>query len=190
VDGIGERLKEERLRNGWSQKDLAGESKTNVDTISGIETGQHEPRPSTLRKLARALGIEVRDLFEEPTLLGKGEASTEGHPKITAEQAVFLTDDAFLHVIAEEAAENLRTLIRDLVSDYLPQRREDLADPRSSVEETTRRIKAFARAYMAVEELRRRGEKAPENDVLAMRRWVDVMFSPDPRLAHESREAG
>ncbi len=74
MDAIGERLKEERLRNGWSQKDLAQESKTNVDTISGIETGQHEPRPSTLRKLAKALDIEVRDLFEESALSGKGEA--------------------------------------------------------------------------------------------------------------------
>ena len=71
MDGIGERLKEERLRNGWSQKDLARESETNVDTISGIETGQHEPRPSTLRKLAKALSIEVRDLFEEPVPLGE-----------------------------------------------------------------------------------------------------------------------
>ena len=191
MDAIGERLKEERLRHGWSQKDLAGESKTNVDTISGIETGQHEPRPSTLRKLASALGIEVRALFEEPTLLGKIEAPTEGHPKITAARAVFFTeDDAFLHIIAEESPETLRTLIRDLVDEYLPQRREDLGDPGSSVEETTLRIKAFARAYMAVEELRRRGEKAPENEALAMRRWVDVVFSPEPRLAHESREAG
>ena len=185
MSGIGERLKEVRLRNGWSQKDLAGESKTNVDTISGIETGQHEPRPSTLRKLARALGIEVRELFEDPTLLGK-------HPKITAAQAVFYyrDDESFLRAIAVEDPENLRTLIRDLVSEYLPQRREDLGNPRSSVEDTTLRIKAFARAYMAVEELRRRGEKAPENDVLAMRRWVDVVFTLDPRLAHESREAG
>jgi len=183
VSGIGERLKEERLRNGWSQKDLAGESKTNVDTISGIETGQHEPRPSTLRKLARALGIEVRDLFEEPTLSGK-------HPKITAAGAVsFYDDESFLRAIAEEDPENLRTLIRELVSEYLPQRREDLGDSRSPVEETTLQIKAFTRAYMAVEVLRRKGEKAPENDVLAMRRWVDAVFSPDPRLAHESREA-
>ena len=82
MDGIGERLKEERLRNGWSQKDLARESKTNVDTISGIETGQHEPRPSTLRKLATALGIEVRDLFEEPALSGKAEAPETGPPSV------------------------------------------------------------------------------------------------------------
>jgi transcriptional regulator with XRE-family HTH domain len=82
VDGIGERLKEERLRNGWSQKDLAQESKTNVDTISGIETGQHEPRPSTLRKLAKALNVEVRDLFEEPALSGKAEAPSPGPSSI------------------------------------------------------------------------------------------------------------
>jgi len=77
VDTIGERLREERLRNGWSQKDLARESKINVDTISGIETGQHEPRPSTLTKLAKALSIEVRDLFAEPALAGKAEAGAE-----------------------------------------------------------------------------------------------------------------
>lgn len=82
MDAIGERLREERLRNGWSQKDLARESKTNVDTISGIETGQHEPRPSTLRKLAKALDIEVRDLFEEPVLPGKAGAPQAG-PRVT-----------------------------------------------------------------------------------------------------------
>lgn len=82
MDAIGERLREERLRNGWSQKDLARESKTNVDTISGIETGQHEPRPSTLRKLAEALDIEVRDLFEEPALTGKAEAPETGPPSV------------------------------------------------------------------------------------------------------------
>jgi transcriptional regulator with XRE-family HTH domain len=82
VDAIGDRLREERLRNGWSQKDLARESKTNVDTISGIETGQHEPRPSTLRKLAEALDIEVRDLFQEPVLPGKAEAPETGPPSV------------------------------------------------------------------------------------------------------------
>ena len=68
---VGDRLKEERTLKGWSQRDLAEVSGTNVDTISGIERGQHEPRPSTLRKLAAALGIQVRDLFEEPVPLGE-----------------------------------------------------------------------------------------------------------------------
>ena len=86
MDAIGERLREERLRNGWSQKDLARESKINVDTISGIETGQHEPRPSTLTKLAKALSIEVRDLFAEPVLAGKAEAPATGPSRKRREQ--------------------------------------------------------------------------------------------------------
>jgi len=98
VDTIGERLREERLRNGWSQKDLARESKINVDTISGIETGQHEPRPSTLTKLAKALSIEVRDLFEEPVLAGKAEAPPPG-PK-DEEANSTLIDANFLEGIA------------------------------------------------------------------------------------------
>ncbi len=80
MDAIGQRLKEERLRKGWSQRDLARETGVNADTISGIETGQHEPRPSTLRRLTEGLGIEVRDLFAEPTLLGKAEAPETGQP--------------------------------------------------------------------------------------------------------------
>jgi transcriptional regulator with XRE-family HTH domain len=81
VDAIGQRLKEERLRKGWSQRDLARETGVNADTISGIETGQHEPRPSTLRRLTEGLGIEVRDLFAEPAL-PKAEAPLPGRPSI------------------------------------------------------------------------------------------------------------
>ncbi len=60
-----EALKELRRRKGWSQKDLARRSGVGQDTISGIESGRHEARPSTLRKLAEALGVEVTDLFRE-----------------------------------------------------------------------------------------------------------------------------
>jgi transcriptional regulator with XRE-family HTH domain len=80
VDNIGQRLKEERQLRGWSQRDLARETGVNTDTISGIETGQHEPRPSTLRKLAEGLGIEVRDLFMELTL-PKAPAREAGQPE-------------------------------------------------------------------------------------------------------------
>jgi transcriptional regulator with XRE-family HTH domain len=55
-----------RLERGWSQQDLADKSGVGQDTISGIESGRHEPRPSTLRKLARALEVEVADFFREP----------------------------------------------------------------------------------------------------------------------------
>jgi transcriptional regulator with XRE-family HTH domain len=85
VANVGDRLKEERTLKGWSQRDLAEESGTNVDTISGIERGQHEPRPSTLRKLAAALGVQVRDLFEDPVLPGKAEAPPTGPPDLDVE---------------------------------------------------------------------------------------------------------
>jgi transcriptional regulator with XRE-family HTH domain len=58
-------VKRLRLEKGWSQKDLADKSGVGQDTISGVESGKHEPRPSTLRKLAGALDTEVSNLFEE-----------------------------------------------------------------------------------------------------------------------------
>jgi transcriptional regulator with XRE-family HTH domain len=61
-------VKEIRRRKGWSQKDLAEESGVGQDTISGIESGRHEPRPSTLRKLADALDVEVADFFRKPAI--------------------------------------------------------------------------------------------------------------------------
>ena len=61
-------VKEIRRRKGWSQKELAEESGVGQDTISGIESGRHEPRPSTLRKLANALDVEVADFFREPAV--------------------------------------------------------------------------------------------------------------------------
>ena len=75
-------VKEIRRRKGWSQKDLAEESGVGQDTISGIESGRHEPRPSTLRKLADALDVEVADFFREPAVpladapRGAGQAQT------------------------------------------------------------------------------------------------------------------
>jgi transcriptional regulator with XRE-family HTH domain len=63
-----ETLREFRRQKGWSQKDLAEASGIGQDTISGIERGQHEPRPSTLRKLAEALDVEVADFFREPAV--------------------------------------------------------------------------------------------------------------------------
>ena len=102
MDTVSRRLREERLRSGWSQKDLARESGTNVDTVSGIETGQHEPRPSTLRKLVRALGIEVRDLFEERTLAGKVDAPATGRS---------LTDKA-LDAVRQDEQKDARAMAR------------------------------------------------------------------------------
>jgi transcriptional regulator with XRE-family HTH domain len=64
-DGLRE-LREIRLRRGLSQADLSATTSVAEFTISEIESGKRaNPRPSTLRKLAQGLGVEVRDLYGE-----------------------------------------------------------------------------------------------------------------------------
>jgi transcriptional regulator with XRE-family HTH domain len=59
-------LREIRLRRGLSQADLSAVTGVAEFTISEIESGKRaNPRPSTLRKLAQALGVEVTDLYGE-----------------------------------------------------------------------------------------------------------------------------
>ena len=54
------RLREER---GWGQAKLAVEAGMAVSGVSQIENGKSNPNSATLVKLARALGVEVADLF-------------------------------------------------------------------------------------------------------------------------------
>lgn len=63
-----EALRQIRLQKGWSQQDLADKAGIGQDTISGIESGRREPHPSTLRKLAAALGVQVAEFYSEPVL--------------------------------------------------------------------------------------------------------------------------
>jgi transcriptional regulator with XRE-family HTH domain len=57
-------LKEERRRAGLTQRELAERAGVGINTIVRIETGGiTEPRVSTLRKLAHALGMDTRDLL-------------------------------------------------------------------------------------------------------------------------------
>ena len=60
-----EALKHIRRRHGLSQVDLSKRSGVAQNTISDIETGRRDPRPSTLRRLAKALGVEVGDFYPE-----------------------------------------------------------------------------------------------------------------------------
>ncbi len=73
-----DRLAELRERRALTLRELAEMSGVAADTINQIELGHRKARPSTLRKLAKALGVEIRELFEEPTLSGKAEAPEAG----------------------------------------------------------------------------------------------------------------
>ena len=56
------RLRELRETKFITQVELAQRSGVSETTIVRLEAGQHEPRISTIRKLAEALGVEPAEL--------------------------------------------------------------------------------------------------------------------------------
>jgi transcriptional regulator with XRE-family HTH domain len=66
VAPLKEKLRTERRRAALTQEELADKAGVGIATIARIETGEiTEPRVSTLRKLAQALGTKPRDLLED-----------------------------------------------------------------------------------------------------------------------------
>ena len=62
VDGA--RLRELRQEQALSLRDLAEATGVSFDTINKLELGRREAQPRTIRKLARALGVEPRELMK------------------------------------------------------------------------------------------------------------------------------
>ncbi len=58
------RLREVRERRFLTQQELADLAGTTKANISRIETGLQRPRPSTLKRLAAALGVEPDALVD------------------------------------------------------------------------------------------------------------------------------
>ena len=60
MDTIGKRLRYLRERRAWSQRDLAARAGLPQMTVLRVEHDryEHRPRPSTIRKLAEALGVD------------------------------------------------------------------------------------------------------------------------------------
>jgi transcriptional regulator with XRE-family HTH domain len=58
------RLKEHRERALLTQAELAAKSGVSEVTINRIENGRHDPRFSTVRKLAQALNVAPPELME------------------------------------------------------------------------------------------------------------------------------
>jgi transcriptional regulator with XRE-family HTH domain len=58
------RLKLVRLRKALTQQQLAEKSGVNRVTIVRLEGGKDQPFPTTVRKLADALGVQPEDLMD------------------------------------------------------------------------------------------------------------------------------
>jgi len=61
---IGNRIRELRDARGFSQAILAEKCLKSVETISNFERGKTIPSVTTLEKLAKVLGVDIRSLFE------------------------------------------------------------------------------------------------------------------------------
>jgi len=61
---VGDNLKRLRTLNALTQVELAERAGLTTAAVARIERDEAEPRPSTLRKLAKALNVQPRDLVE------------------------------------------------------------------------------------------------------------------------------
>ena len=61
---IGTKLNQLRTREALTQRDLSERTGLTIASISRIEQNQVEPRLSTVRKLANALGVHPSQLIE------------------------------------------------------------------------------------------------------------------------------
>ncbi len=53
-----------RGRRNMTQKELAHKARLSLGYVARLEIGRHEPTLTTLRRLAKALGVPVTELLE------------------------------------------------------------------------------------------------------------------------------
>lgn len=70
---IGDNVRAERSRRGWSQGELATRAGLDRSTVYGIER-THRPNLETVEKIARALGLPVSALIHAETASSVGNA--------------------------------------------------------------------------------------------------------------------
>jgi transcriptional regulator with XRE-family HTH domain len=99
------RLKDVRQRKALTQQQLAERAGVNRVTIARIESGTDEPFPTTVRKVADALGVEPEELLEP--VAEKASNGPAGTP--VNGTAPDLSLDARITVADEE---NVRRLLR------------------------------------------------------------------------------
>ena len=60
---FGRKLKAARLAAGLTQADVAYRAQLSLNRVSAIESGRTDLRVSSAARLARAVGVALRDLF-------------------------------------------------------------------------------------------------------------------------------
>jgi transcriptional regulator with XRE-family HTH domain len=73
-------LRDNRVKKGWSVRELAEKSGVHFTTINQLETGKRKAEHYTLGKLALALGMDWKELAS----LAKTPLETDTDPKLNA----------------------------------------------------------------------------------------------------------
>lgn len=60
---LGKRIRQLRLKKGWTQEQLAERTNRHWTYIGGIERGERNVTLQVIADIARALGVEIRALF-------------------------------------------------------------------------------------------------------------------------------
>lgn len=102
-----ERLKRLREQRGLSQVKLAARADLNPATVNQIERGAREATPTTLRKLAGALGVSLVELLEDSSPKG---GTTSLSPEPSFEEALEEDHHAWRLDYVAQAAKTLNTL--------------------------------------------------------------------------------
>lgn len=101
---IGQRLAALRESRGLTQDELAHQAGVSEKTVSRLENGRNDPELDTLRKFAKALKVELRDLQgEQPVPLGLGETQLDRIEKKLSELLDRLVADGVLQAVQTDA---------------------------------------------------------------------------------------
>jgi transcriptional regulator with XRE-family HTH domain len=108
--GTGERLAGLRRSRMWTQARLAAEAGVSPTTVSGIESDKiSRPHFGTLGKLARALGVDPRELVAPPS-----PAAEEGAAPMSLEWARSSPETEFERGLEGASLSRLESLSREL----------------------------------------------------------------------------
>lgn len=100
---LAKRIKEERLKKGWTQKQLAEMLGVEVGTFSGYERAYRTPETKTLEKLADLLGVKV------DYLLGRDETWLDNDsPPDDIELEQFIREHPNLRVFGDPLNEDIK----------------------------------------------------------------------------------
>lgn len=154
------RLKDVRLRKALTQQQLAERAGVNRVTIARIEGGTDEPFPTTVRRVADALGVEPEELLEPRTGSEPNGVRGEPGPDIPLDGRIAIVEADEVHRLLG-AHPDLRAVINeaaDQIVRFIPDARlslELLIDPEYGDEELLLGVETSLRGIESLDALER-----------------------------------